>query len=132
MYSPGKALVVYEIRRHVWTDVNGCAHGSRAGEAYLADGTVTGDDALQKRSASVSLHLERTEAYLQGLRRRCSSHCGGVGVRVSDGDEGCSRWEDAEVAAEERKLDGCTEGLRPSCGRRAVAVSDRSLIGAGW
>lgn len=54
--------------------------GIRDQKACLSDGTVAGDNALQ------------------GLRRGCSSHCGGVEVRVSNGDEGCLGWVDADVA----------------------------------
>lgn len=102
MYSPGKAFVVYEIRRHVWEVVNGRARRGGAGEAYLADGTVTGDDALWELSACVSLHLAASAAYLQGLRRGCSSHCGGVGVRISNEMEA---WMRMRLQTDRKLLD---------------------------
>jgi hypothetical protein len=61
MYSPGKALVVYEMRRHVCfvQSVICVVEGSAVdhcrlswlGGADLADGTVTGDHALYERLA---------------------------------------------------------------------------------
>jgi hypothetical protein len=45
MYSPGKALVVYEINRHVCCGEL-CHDKIRA--AYLADGTVARHDALEE------------------------------------------------------------------------------------
>jgi hypothetical protein len=51
MYSPGKALVVYEINKHVCCGER-CYRRIRL--AYLADGTVARDNALEESERRIA------------------------------------------------------------------------------